>query len=75
MKHEKTVDKMLRIICYESWMNEDDYQAFLVEFIKRSNVSKENMNNIIQIGIDHGVSAERQIELTEMSVKEGGLSE
>lgn len=70
MKYEKEVDEALRLICFESWMNEDDYNNVVNDTLKEIGSSKQKMNDDIQKGVDNGYSVELQMELIRLKYKQ-----
>lgn len=64
--YKKEVEKMLRDLFQEDWMDEDDWIEFLVELEKMANVSVETLSEQIEIGVKNGHSVEKQMELIKL---------
>ena len=63
MKYEKEIDQFLRDVIYEDWMNEEEYQEVLVEAMEQLGLSKETINDNLEIGVLNGYPVQMQLEL------------
>ena len=62
--YKKESENLLKELFCEEWMDEDDWNEFLVELDKATGLSTiDQMSNDIETGIKNGHSLEKQIEI------------
>lgn len=55
---------------FESWMDEDDWNAFLFELEKHSGVSIKSLSDDLQDGFKNGVSVSEQLQLASQALND-----
>lgn len=63
MNHEIKINRLLRDVFHEDWMNDSDYNQTLNNVFKQTGISKQMISNDIEKGIKNGYSIECQIKL------------
>lgn len=69
MKYLIEVEKLLKDLFFENWMDEEDWKSFLIELEKASGVTLTALSNDIEIGVKNGHSLETQIALVKQVLK------
>jgi hypothetical protein len=69
MKHLIEVEKLLKDLFFEKWMDDEDWKEFLIELEKASGVTLTSLSNDIEIGVKNGCSLETQIALVKQVLK------
>lgn len=69
MKHEKEIDKMLRGLLFEAWMNDDEYTEAVQKTLDSIGISKQELSNDLEEGIKKGMSVSDQIAMCSMYIK------
>ena len=54
---------MLHDMLHEDWMGETEYNEVIKKLFELANTNYEDLNQKIQVGVDNGFSAERQIKI------------
>lgn len=68
MKHKKTVNEILALY-HEWWMDENDRAEMDSEVLKLMGKTKEQLSELIEIGIKNGCSAQDQLEIIKKLIK------
>lgn len=58
---------------FEDWMNDEDKDECIQEVLSACGTTALQMDEMIQVGVDNGVSAEMQIGLARSAFKKEGL--
>jgi hypothetical protein len=66
---QKEINKFLKELFYESWMDENDWEIFIKELQIQSGISIESLSNDLQTGLKNGNSIEVQFELISKNIK------
>ena len=69
MKYLIEVEKLLKDLFFENWMDEEDWKEFLIELEKANGVTLATLSNEIETGVKNGHSLEKQIELVKQVLK------
>lgn len=67
--YEKEINQMLRVMLYEDWMTEEEWQALLTEMEAKAGLDLKELSNDLQKGVDNGYSVEAQIEVLKLLFK------
>lgn len=71
IKYEKEIDKMLKDLLFENWMDEEDFQEILKLTFEKLGITKRKLSDDIEIGVKNGYSVEYQTELFKRIVSNG----
>jgi hypothetical protein len=63
MKYEKEIDQLLRDVFYEDWMEAEEYDEIIYLLFTARGISKQNLSNAIEVGIENGYPLETQLKL------------
>jgi len=66
MKYLNEIEKLLKDLFFEDWMDENDWKGFLSDLQKATGKTIESMSNEVEIGINNGHSLEEQIKLIKL---------
>ena len=69
MKYLIEVEKLLKDLFFENWMDDEDWKEFLRELGKVSGVTLTSLSNDIEIGVKNGQSLETQIAMIKQVLK------
>ena len=69
MKYLIEVEKLLKDLFFENWMDEEDWKEFLIELEKASGVTLTSLSNDIEIGVKDGYNLETQIAIIKQALK------
>ena len=69
MKYLIEVEKLLKDLFFENWMDEEDWKEFLIELEKASGVTLTSLSNDIEIGVKNGYNLETQIAIIKQALK------
>lgn len=61
IKYETVIDELLRELLFDSWMDEEDYNAVVEDTLKSLYITKQTLSDEIEIGVNNGYSVEQQI--------------
>jgi hypothetical protein len=61
--YKEEVIKMLRELFFESWMDDGDWEEFILELEKETKISIDTLSEQIEIGVKNGYSVEKQTEI------------
>lgn len=63
MKYLKEVDRLLKELFREDWMNDEDWIEFLEEVERTSGITRERLSIDIESGVNNGYPFETQIQM------------
>jgi len=63
MKHEIEIDKLLKELIYENWMDDEDYREATDLAFNAMGITKQKLSDDIDAGVRNGYTVEQQIEL------------
>jgi hypothetical protein len=63
MKYLKEVDRLLKELFREDWMNDGDWIEFLEEVERTSGITRERLSIDIESGVNNGYPFETQIQM------------
>lgn len=69
MKYEKEIDQFLRAVIFEDWMSEEEYHEVLEEAMEKLCLSKEILNENLEIGVLNGYTVDVQLEMAIKYIK------
>ena len=69
MKYKKEIDRLLRTAIYEDWMSEDEYEEIIELTLKKSCITKKQINEAFEQGVKMGYTIEEQFIIVEKLFK------
>lgn len=63
MNYLEEAKSLLREIVWESWMDEEDYEAIVKEMFEKTNGSYEELAKDIETGVNNGFSIQQQKDI------------
>ena len=66
MKHEKEINQLLKDLFWDVWMLDWYYENTIDELLNELTITKKQLSDDIETGIENGFSVESQLKLVKL---------